>query len=258
MKPLPGKPAQPTDYIVHRRAEILRATPGFCGEDLSLLDLGCGNGATMVELAKDFTRVDGIDKARQPASILPGQSVWWVDLDTMAWFYSKHLPAADRIVCLEVLEHIAAPLVICKMIRDTLPYGGMAAVSVPNKWWVFETHGAWLPLLPWNRVPFFSWLPKRLHDRWAKARIYAKREIVNLLRQAGLSVLRVHYVRAPLDRLKWRWLAERLRGRKHTTRVPFFATSILVIAMKLQHDEEPGLVQPPKWDEVDTSPALQP
>jgi hypothetical protein len=111
----------------------------------------------------------------------------------------------------------------------------MAAFSVPNKWWIFETHGARLPLLPWNRVPFFSWLPTPLHERWANARIYSKSRIKRLLEKHGFEVLDMQYIMAPMDVIKWKPLQQFLRKyvfNADTTSMPFKSVSIFIIAQK--------------------------
>ena len=113
--------------------------------------------------------------------------------------------------------------------------GGLAAISVPNKWWVFETHGAKLPLLPWNRVPFFSWLPRVIHERYANARIYTVQRIIHLMRKHGFTVIDHTYITAPMDVLKEgklkRFLVKNIFT-GDTTKVPFLSTSIFVIAQK--------------------------
>lgn len=249
MKILPGKPADPEDYIVRRRAEILRAHPGFCGKELSLLDLGCGNGATMVELAKNFEHIDGLESPgfRRPVSILPAQKLMRADLEKIdSYTASLWRPVPrDRVTCFEVLEHIRRQEVVLEFIRRLIDDGGLAAISVPNKWWFFETHAKW----PLNRVPFLSWMPHFIHKLYARARIYTRRKIVRMVRDAGLRIEAVHYIRAPMDRLPIRWLARILRGRKHMTRIPFLATSIMVIARKEDSDGEDETV-PGKQDQV--------
>src|SRR5207247_1410784 len=103
-------------------------------------------------------------------------------------------------------------------------------ISVPNKAWIFETHGARLPLLPWNRVPFFSWLPKSIHDRYANARIYSKREITGILSKHHLNIKHAEYITAPMDVVSIGWLKRFLRSTvfvNDTTPIPFFSTSIL-------------------------------
>ena len=141
----------------------------------------------------------------------------------------------DAVVSFEVLEHAHDDgAALAQMFRVLKP-GGWLALTVPNRWWMFETHGAHLPLLAWNRVPFFSWLPGRIHDRWARARIYRRRQIVELVNRAGFQVLFSAYVTAPLDVLKWRRLRNILRRtlfHSDLTRFPVKATAILVMAEK--------------------------
>ena len=98
---------------------------------------------------------------------------------------------------------------------------------------MFETHGAKLPLLPWNRVPFFSWLPTFIHERFANARIYTKARIKNLLEENGFEVLEMQYITAPMDVLKEgklkRFLVNNIFN-SETTTVPFLSTSVFIVA----------------------------
>jgi 2-polyprenyl-3-methyl-5-hydroxy-6-metoxy-1,4-benzoquinol methylase len=145
-------------------------------------------------------------------------------------------PAADRLVSFEVIEHLPSDDGVANYAKS-LKVGGIAAISVPNKWWIFETHGAKLPLLPWNRVPFFSWLPRPLHERWAHARIYTKKQICTLLEQHGFEIEKVEYIMAPMDVIKWGPLQRFLRRwvfNSHTTKIPFKAVSILVFCKRVR------------------------
>ena len=113
---------------------------------------------------------------------------------------------------------------------------GMAIFSVPNKWWIFETHGASLPFLPWNRVPFFSWLPTFIHEKFANARIYTKARIRKVLENNGFEVLEMRYMTAPMDVLKKdtilkRFLTNYIFKTKETA-IPFLAVSIYIKAIK--------------------------
>jgi len=139
------------------------------------------------------------------------------------------------VISFTVLEHVPdQDLALEEMYRLLRP-GGRLILSVPNKWWVFETHGANLPLLPWNRVPLVSWWPRRLHDKYARARIYRAREIERLVRSKGFEVVEVFRMTAPLDVLKWAPLRRLMREtvfRPDTTVVPFLATEVFVIADK--------------------------
>jgi SAM-dependent methyltransferase len=147
--------------------------------------------------------------------------------------YDGHtLPLADASVdfaiSFEVLEHVLDERLALDELHRVLKPGARLAMSVPNRWWIFETHGAALPLLKWNRVPFFSWLPKPLHDRWARARIYSRAEITGKLRARGFVVEAAVYITAPMDVVKNAHLQRLLRRavfRGDRTSIPFLSTA---------------------------------
>jgi hypothetical protein len=143
-------------------------------------------------------------------------------------------PKCQRLVSFEVIEHLPTEDGV-KHYADSVEAGALCAISVPNKWWIFETHGASLPLLPWNRVPLFSWLPTIIHERWALARIYTKRRITKLLEKNGFEILETKYIMAPMDVIKWKPLQAFLRKyvfNSDTTAIPFKSVSIMVFCKK--------------------------
>jgi 2-polyprenyl-3-methyl-5-hydroxy-6-metoxy-1,4-benzoquinol methylase len=232
-----GKPADDTDRIITRRIEVLEKSPNFFGAELNLVEVGCGSGATINRLASRFHHCLGIDifdysssfeisKAKYHAV---NSSFRHIDLEL-------EVPSErfDRLVSFEVIEHLRTDDSVSRY-NELLKSGGLAAISVPNKWWIFETHGAKLPLLPWNRVPFFSWLPRPIHERFANARIYTKIRIETLLIKHGFEILRSEYITAPMDVLKEgklkRWLLKNI-FRSNTTSNPMLSTSIFVLAKK--------------------------
>jgi 2-polyprenyl-3-methyl-5-hydroxy-6-metoxy-1,4-benzoquinol methylase len=235
-----GKPADNNDLLVWRRIDLVKAYPGFLDSTLDMVEIGCGNGNTAVPMANHFKSVMGLEYASvhaQEFEALRAEQgaenaafgVW----DIMAKPYE---PAADRLVSFEVIEHLPSDDGVANYAKS-LKVGGIAAISVPNKWWIFETHGAKLPLLPWNRVPFFSWLPRPLHERWAHARIYTKKRICTLLEQHGFEIEKVEYIMAPMDVIKWGPLQRFLRRwvfNSHTTKIPFKAVSILVFCKRVR------------------------
>jgi ubiquinone/menaquinone biosynthesis C-methylase UbiE len=141
----------------------------------------------------------------------------------------------DVLTCIEVIEHTVSDTQTIGELFRVLKRGGTAIVTVPNKWWIFETHGANLPLLPWNRVPLFSWLPKPIHSRFAKARIYRKAVIERMMRQAGFELKKTLYVTAPMDMIKSPAMQRLVRNTMFSsdeTRMPFLATSVMIVAKK--------------------------
>lgn len=234
-----GKPAGEGDFILERRHRlVVRHAPALGGV---LLDFGCGNGAQTLRFAADFDHVVGIDvEVPFLAEFSREIAARGLAHRIEALHYNgDRIPlddaTVDAVVSFEVLEHVRDERAALAEIHRVLKPGGWVAMTVPNRWWIFETHGARLPLLPWNRVPFFSWLPTAIHDRWARARIYRRQDIVKLLRGAGLRVERSAYVTAPLDVLEWRGLRDYLRRTifgSDLTRSPFKATAILVVATR--------------------------
>jgi len=238
-----GKPAEFTDRIIIKRVALTKQIKDFCGKNLSLADVGCGNGASMFLLASKMKKCVGIEvfsthqqdfeqmKESQGAA---NCEFVVVDIEKEKYTVNDIPQQFDRIICFEVIEHLADDKNVTALYQ-LLSAGGKAAISVPNKWWIFETHGAKLPLLPWNRVPFFSWLPRPIHERFANARIYTKGRIKKLLESAGFEVESMQYITAPLDVLKdgkfkdW-LLANIFKG--NTTNIPFLSTSIFVVVKK--------------------------
>jgi 2-polyprenyl-3-methyl-5-hydroxy-6-metoxy-1,4-benzoquinol methylase len=233
-----GRPADFTDLIVRRRIDLVKQIPGFLGKDLTLVDVGCGNGASMFLLANNFKHCQGLEifpeneKAfnhiKQQTGITNCDFKVF-DIETQQWPILY-----DRLISFEVIEHITNDANTNKFLKLLKP-GGLAAITVPNKWWIFETHGAKLPLLSWNRVPFFSWLPRPLHERWANARIYTKARIEKTLIKAGFEIIESKYVTAPLDVLKdskvKRWIQHNFFP-NNTTKVPFKSTAIFIVAKR--------------------------
>lgn len=235
-----GRPADVTDKIISRRIDVVSNYPEFTGKQYTHLDIGCGNGATMFLLSSKMKSCVGIDIVNDYEQDI-NQYLQQHDITNCRFQCVNietdisQLPQQfDRITSFEVIEHLHDENNVA-VYRKLLKDDGLMAISVPNKWWVFETHGAKLPLLPWNRVPFFSWLPRVLHERWANARIYTKKSITSLLERNGFEVLQTSHVMAPMDVLKEgklkRFLVKNFFN-NNTTSIPFKSTAILVIARK--------------------------
>ena len=233
-----GRPADFSDRIIERRVKLVMAIDHFTGKDLSLLDIGCGNGASMFLLADKMKNCVGIDvtdeQLKEFNDYKNANNIENCEFKVVDVVTTPSTEKFDRIISFEVIEHLSNESGVSYYF-DSLKDDGILAITVPNKWWIFETHGARLPLLPWNRVPFFSWLPKPIHERYANARIYTKRRIKKLLEKHGFTIDDCQYVTAPMDVLpegKFKnWVIKNFFN-SNTTRIPFKATSVFVVARK--------------------------
>lgn len=234
-----GLPANFNDKIITRRINLISNIKDFYGDNFICAEIGCGNGATALRLSKKFKQIDCYDifednkvEFEKNAKNLSVTNCNFILSDVESDLIKDDY--YDRIICFEVIEHFKDDKNVSKLYK-MLKTGGKAIISVPNKWWIFETHGAKLPFLPWNRVPFFSWLPKPIHQKYANARIYTKQRIIKLLKQAGFKVESVKYITAPMDVLKEGKLKYFLTStifKNDITSIPFFSTSIFVYLTK--------------------------
>jgi 2-polyprenyl-3-methyl-5-hydroxy-6-metoxy-1,4-benzoquinol methylase len=205
-------------------------------EDKVVLDFGCGNGAQTLSFAQHQCRIIAADISQSNLQAL-AEEVKRESLTTVLpiLYDGLHLPLAresiDLLLSFEVLEHVQSESATLDEFSRVMRPGAEAILSVPNKAWIFETHGAHLPLLPWHRVPFVSWLPSSIHRRIARARIYRKRDIRELLSAHGFEILATSHITAPMDAVRSPWVQRFLRKsifRNDLTSIPFLATSILV------------------------------
>ena len=237
---LPGEPI-PRESIFHeRRYRVARLLAPPLSENDLLLDIGCGNAGQTEYFARDAGRAFGLDLHHERLPGFQGKlTERKISNLSLIGGNGELLPfrngVFDCVTCFEVLEHVENPGRVLREIRRVLTSNAVLFLSVPNRWWIFETHGANLPLLPWNRIPFFSWLPKRIHDTWARARIYTLKEIGALVEHCGFSAIETLLLTAPMDVVKVDWLQKALRKtvfRGDITPFPFLASTIFIYAKK--------------------------
>src|SRR5579863_4074092 len=107
-----GKPADKEDKIISRRVELVKNITGFCNRNLRLLEIGCGNGATLMMLSdemKDCLGVDIYEGHRNAFEQLKNEynagncGIVIKDIE------EQDLPAEsgkfDRLICFEAIEH---------------------------------------------------------------------------------------------------------------------------------------------------------
>lgn len=104
------------------------------GSNQDVLDVGCGEGFFAAELKKDGNRVVGVDalpEAGESAALVRYISADLNDAQPdLARQAGEH--RFDRVLLLDVLEHLVQPLRLLEEVRPALKEGGRLVVSVPN------------------------------------------------------------------------------------------------------------------------------
>ncbi|MEM6785219.1 MAG: class I SAM-dependent methyltransferase, partial [Bacteroidota bacterium] len=117
-------------YYAHARTEVLDLLPP---QTRSLLDVGCGEGATAaVARARGVRRTVGIELFEEAAAqARPHFDVLLVgDVETLV----SELPDEqfDAILCADVLEHLVDPWAVLTALRPHLAPEGHLVASLPN------------------------------------------------------------------------------------------------------------------------------
>jgi 2-polyprenyl-3-methyl-5-hydroxy-6-metoxy-1,4-benzoquinol methylase len=168
-----------------------------------VIEIGCGTGATLVELKRQgrCNWVGGVELASEPAQIASGclDQFWQGNIETLALDIAP--TSLDAILCLDVLEHLTDPWSTLKRLTKLLKPDGMAVISVPNirNYRILGSlmlHGRW------------DYQPTGIMDR-THLRFFTRKTAIELATEAGLLVDRtiplIH-----LKRWKMKWLMQRL------------------------------------------------
>lgn len=162
-----------------------------------VIDLGCGTGRHVLELAKGPGVVHGADISRHDLRIgrylleimrRRGEvraRVHWLQMA------GEQLPFADgafdRVICTETLEHVDDDSVLARELVRVLKPGGILAVSVPDEF---------------SEKIFWKLSKNYRTHAGGHVRIYERERIVALLREAGLQPYAVRY-RHSLETAYW-------------------------------------------------------
>lgn len=179
------------DPAFKRRARIILENLNMGGVE-RVLDLGCGRGFYLSAISQLYPRAEvvGIDSnfkyIEMAKKITKGRVI--AGDATKLPFSDDYF---DRIICSEVLEHIADDNQVIFEMRRVLKQDGYVLISVPNKNYPF-----WLDPINYilerktgYHVPSNIWW---LAGIWADhVRLYGETEIIEKLEGAGLKVKRV-------------------------------------------------------------------
>ena len=198
-----GESAPRGGLNVSKRLQLLNRIHPFGGQ--IAVDLGCGKGSYISELAKWYDVTVGMDIVPENISIarerLQSNGSMKIHLLCAA---GDALPIADESVdsvfLIEVLDHVPFLRPCLEEVFRILKPGGILFLTVPHCKFPWEIHPVrffgglrepgWFPFLPWFK--FF-------HDRMATARVFSKRSLHELGECAGFALLGMETGYPPLE-----------------------------------------------------------
>ena len=173
-KKINNNPIVKYEQLLRARNAIKLLNPLPCEK---ILDLGCGNGRDIIEIAKIGSFVYGIDFSEEMISeaykeiektFINNASIKLSVSDISSLKFPNNY--FDKIICSEVLEHVPDLDLAIKEIKRVLKPDGILVITTPNKnsWYGFDRYFLWQKLLK-RKWP-------HPYDRWTN-----KKNLVNLL-----------------------------------------------------------------------------
>jgi 2-polyprenyl-3-methyl-5-hydroxy-6-metoxy-1,4-benzoquinol methylase len=172
------------EYFGRVRHDILPLMPEFSG---SVLEIGCGNGATLKYLKESglSNQVHGMELTEAMAlEAKPHLDQLWVG-DAESLIFSVESQKYDVVLCLDVLEHLIDPWSFVTEISRILKPGGMVIASIPN----LRTFTVIWNLLVLGR---FDYASQGIMDQ-THLRFFTKKTAIELLNTGELAVDRWEY-----------------------------------------------------------------
>jgi len=205
------------------------------------LSVGCAIAAELQPLKNSGFIAVGLDPER--SFLLTGKAR--ENADDFIQAIGESIPlrddSFDLVLLFEVLEHVMKPEVVLKEISRVLKTNGILFLTVPNRFYPFETHGIQICRRQINNlmgigIPFFSLAPNFLRKRLERARIYSEASVISLLRKNRFEPFIIEYLMPSLDILQQTSLTRAIRQIfRSLSKVPLvkkLGASIMVISKK--------------------------
>lgn len=190
------------EYGVKRRFETLLSSTSLKGK--VVLDVGCGVGAygkVAMKYGANFvvgldinieylSKAELIERVQASADALPFKNSFF-----------------DTILMLEVLEHLPSDKKAIQEAKRVSKKDAFLIITAPNKFYPFETHGLRVGSTNIENIlvvgiPFLSWMPRFVRERFERARIYSQKQLVEMLHDEGFKILKIDYMMPPLDKIQ--------------------------------------------------------
>jgi 2-polyprenyl-3-methyl-5-hydroxy-6-metoxy-1,4-benzoquinol methylase len=163
------------------------------GKNQRVLELRCGDGAFGAELVRVGNSVVGLDPEPKVPVTAGFEDVIRADLEEgLARLAHNSAQQFDRILMLDILEHLREPVNILELAKALLAPRGKLIVSVPNA--VNLTVRA---MVMFGR---FRYSDRGILD-WSHLRFFTAESIMDLLRKQGYRITARHYTVIPLERV---------------------------------------------------------
>jgi 2-polyprenyl-3-methyl-5-hydroxy-6-metoxy-1,4-benzoquinol methylase len=120
--------------IKHSRSSSHAYARRMVGSNHDVLDIGAGEGFFAAELAANGNRVTGIDNRLSPVETARFERYFTADLEAGIGQVIRQLEGQrfDRVLLLDVLEHLRRPEQILRQAHEVLKRQGLLIVSLPN------------------------------------------------------------------------------------------------------------------------------
>ncbi len=147
----------------------------------TVVDVGCGTGGFLSELARDYKAV-GTDTSALAIEYCKKRGLEHLHLGTLDNF-PRESYKVDAVTMLDVIEHIEDDKAVVAQVHDLLREGGYFIASVPANAWMWSAHDV-------------------IHMHYRR---YSKAQFRALMEGAGFSVVKLSYFNSflfPLAALK--------------------------------------------------------
>lgn len=162
---------------INRRADFISSR---FPKNMTILDVGCGYGFFLEEMAQRGYRIKGIEISRERRELAKTvTNVPILDINLAEPHVNVNIEQADIITVFHVLEHIINPTDFCRNISKLLRKEGCLIVEVPNvDELMLETCPAYNKFY-WNR---------------AHLNYFGRKTLTTVLKKAGFRKVEVMYI----------------------------------------------------------------
>ena len=173
----------------------------------TILSVGCGLATELKLLTKQNHMTIGLDPARDflVSAKMKKNAQYLVQATGESTPFRESV--FDLVLLFEAIEHVMNPETTLQEINKILKPGGKLLLTVPNRFYILETHGiqgSWKQVIHLGGLglPFFSMMPNFVRKKFERARIFSQAKIVALLKKNDFEPVKIRYLMPPLDIVK--------------------------------------------------------